>query len=275
MSDKLLQSCLILCNPIDSSPPGFPVPGILQARTPEWVAISFSNAGKWKVKVKSLSRVRLLATPWTAAYQAPPSIELFRQEYWSGVPLPSPKKPCKYFKNILLLKYTKIISNIKNHRPEVTITNIIIMKKFEIVWELPKHDIETQSEQSLLKKIIDGLAQHKVAMNLQTVLKNTISANCNKHRFCCSDAQSCPTFCDPHGLQQVRLPCSSLSPGICSISWTLSWWCYPTISSCVVAFCTCPQSFPASGSFPVSQFFTSGGQCIGTSTLASVLPMNI
>ena len=87
---KSLQSCLTLCDPIDGSPPDSPVPGILQARTLEWVAISFSNAGKWKVEVKSLSRVRLFATPWTAAYQAPPSMEFSRQEYWSGVPLPSP-----------------------------------------------------------------------------------------------------------------------------------------------------------------------------------------
>ena len=87
---KSLQSCPTLCDPIDGSPPGSPVPGILQARTLEWVAISFSNAWKWKVKVKSLSRVRLLATSWTAAYQAPPSVGFSRQEYWSGVPLPSP-----------------------------------------------------------------------------------------------------------------------------------------------------------------------------------------
>ena len=86
---KSLQSCLTLCNPIDGSPPGSPVPGILQARTLEWVAISFSNAWKWKVKVKSLSRVQLLATSWTAAHQAPPSMGFSRQEYWSGVPLPS------------------------------------------------------------------------------------------------------------------------------------------------------------------------------------------
>ena len=79
-----------LCDPIDSSPPGSPVSGILQARTLEWVAISFTSAWKWKVKVKSLSRVRLLATPWTAAHQAPPSMGFSRQEYWSGVPLPSP-----------------------------------------------------------------------------------------------------------------------------------------------------------------------------------------
>ena len=87
---KWLQSCPTLCDPIDGSPPGPAIPGILQARTLEWVAISFSNAWKWKVKVKSLSRVWLLATSWTAAYQAPPSMGFSRQEYWSGVPLPSP-----------------------------------------------------------------------------------------------------------------------------------------------------------------------------------------
>ena len=87
---KSLQSCPTLCDPIDGSSPGSSVPGILQARTLEWVAISFSNACEWKVKVKSLSRVRLLATPWTAAYQAPPSMGFSRQDYWSGVPLPSP-----------------------------------------------------------------------------------------------------------------------------------------------------------------------------------------
>ena len=87
---KLLQSCPTLCDPIDGSLPGSPVPGILQARTLEWVAISnFSNAWKWKVKVKSLSGVQLLASPWTAAYQAPPSMGFSKQEYWSGVPLPS------------------------------------------------------------------------------------------------------------------------------------------------------------------------------------------
>ena len=88
---KSLQSCPSLCDPIDGSPPGSPIPGILQARTLERVAISFSNAWKWKVKVKSLSHAQLLATPWTAAYQAPPSMGFSRQEYWSGVPLPSPK----------------------------------------------------------------------------------------------------------------------------------------------------------------------------------------
>ena len=92
---KLLQSCPTLCDPIDGSPPGSAIPGILQARILEWVAISFSNAWKWKVKL--LSRVRLLATPWTAAYQAPPSMGFSRQEYWSGVPLPSPETYVNFF----------------------------------------------------------------------------------------------------------------------------------------------------------------------------------
>ena len=87
---KSLQSCLTLCDPIDSGPLDSPVPGILQARTLEWVAISFSNAWKWKVKVESLSCVQLLATPWTAPCQAPLLMGFSRQEYWSGVPLPSP-----------------------------------------------------------------------------------------------------------------------------------------------------------------------------------------
>ena len=87
---KLLQSCPTLCDAIGGSPPGSPVLGILQARILEWVAISFPNAWKWKGKVKSLSPVWLFATPWTAAYQAPPSMGFSRQGYWSGVPLPSP-----------------------------------------------------------------------------------------------------------------------------------------------------------------------------------------
>ena len=81
---KSLQLCPTLCDPIDGSPPGSPVPGILQARILEWAAISSSNAWKWKVKVKSLSRVWLVATPWTAAYQAPLSTGFSRQGHWSG-----------------------------------------------------------------------------------------------------------------------------------------------------------------------------------------------
>ena len=85
---KSLQSCLTLCDPIDGSPPGSPVPGILQARALVWVAISFCNAWKWKVKARSLSRVRLFATPWTEAHQAPLSMGWSRQDYWSMLPFP-------------------------------------------------------------------------------------------------------------------------------------------------------------------------------------------
>ena len=85
---------------MDGSPPGSPVPGILQARTLEWVAISFSNAWKWKVKVKSLSRVRLFMTPWTPAYQAPPPMGFSRQEYWSELPLPSPDNSLQLGKTV-------------------------------------------------------------------------------------------------------------------------------------------------------------------------------
>ena len=105
---KSLQLCPTLCNPRDGSPPGSPIPGILQERTLEWVAISFSIAGKWKVKVKSLSHVRLLATPWTAAYQAPLSMGFARQEYWSGLSLSS---PFRYDLNQIPYDYTVEVTN--------------------------------------------------------------------------------------------------------------------------------------------------------------------
>ena len=95
-------SCVWLCDPIDDSPPGSPVPGILQGRTLEWATISFSSAWKWKVKVKSLSCVWPSATPWTTAHQAPPSMGFSRQEYWSGVPLPSPPYGAVEFKKRML-----------------------------------------------------------------------------------------------------------------------------------------------------------------------------
>jgi len=105
---KSRRSCPTLCDPIDGSPPGSPVPGILQARTLKWVAISFSNAWKWEVKVKSLSRVRLLATPRTAAYQAPPSMGFSRQEYWSRVPLPSPEVSYLTFQRKIIIPVSSI-----------------------------------------------------------------------------------------------------------------------------------------------------------------------
>ena len=105
---KSLQSCPTLCHPIDGSPPGSPIPGILQARTVEWVAISFSNAWKWKVKVKSLSHVQPSVTPWTAAFQAPLSMGFSRQEDWRGVPLPSPCDPD--IKHINIKVYISIVT---------------------------------------------------------------------------------------------------------------------------------------------------------------------
>ena len=106
---KSLQSCPTLCDPIDGSPPGSPFPGILQARTLEWVAISFSNAWKWKVKVKLLSRVCLLATTWTAAHQDPLSMGFSRQEYWSAVSLPSPKEISSLSHSIVYLYFFALI----------------------------------------------------------------------------------------------------------------------------------------------------------------------
>ena len=117
-----------LCNPIDGSPQGFPVPGILQARTLEWVAISFSKAWKWKVEVKSLSRVRLFATPWTAAHQAPPSMGFSRQEYWSGVPPPS---PILVIRQMLL---TFFQTDPKHHR--YTARTIFLVISWTVVCEL-------------------------------------------------------------------------------------------------------------------------------------------
>ena len=107
---KYLQSCLTLCDPIDGSPPGPAIPGILQARTLEWVANSSSNAWKWKVKVKSLSSVQLLATPWAAAYQAPPSMGFSRQEYWSLVPLPFLEEISSLSHSIVFLYFFALIT---------------------------------------------------------------------------------------------------------------------------------------------------------------------
>ena len=107
---KLLQSCPTLCDPIDGSPPASPVPGILQARTLEWVAISFSNVWTWKLKGKSLSRVWLFENPWTAAYQAPPTMGFSRQEYWSGVPSPSPEEISSLSHSVVFLYFFALIA---------------------------------------------------------------------------------------------------------------------------------------------------------------------
>ena len=131
---KSLQSCPTLCHPIDGSPPESAIPGILQARTLEWVAISFSNAWKWKGKVKSLSRVQPSATPWTAAYQAPPSMGFSKQEYWSGVPF-----RIKYF-TVYLVSINLFVDKItcyKRQTPCLCITspiNAYLRKIWILVW---------------------------------------------------------------------------------------------------------------------------------------------
>ena len=120
---KSLQSCPTLCDPIDGSLPGSTVPGILQARTLEWVAISCSKVWKWKVKGKSLSRVQPLATPWTAAYQAPLSMGFSRQEYWSGVPLPSPVLPSRFPANHKC--YHPLLNPLSQFRKRVSLRYLI------------------------------------------------------------------------------------------------------------------------------------------------------
>ena len=111
---KSLQSCPTLCDPIDSSPPGSPVPGIPQERTLEWVAIAFSNAWKWKVKVKSFHHVQPSVTPWTAAFQAPLSMGFSRQGYRRGA-IAFSTLCCISEANIMLwINYTSILKIDKN-----------------------------------------------------------------------------------------------------------------------------------------------------------------
>ena len=146
---KSLQLCPTPCDPIDGSPPGSPVPGILQARTLEWIAISFSNAWKWKVKVKSLSCVQLFETSWTAAYQAAPSMGLSRQGYWSGLPLPSPTEnsieiPQKIKFRTILWSSIPLLSiyqmKMKTQIRKDIFTHMFIASLFVIVriWKEPK-----------------------------------------------------------------------------------------------------------------------------------------
>ena len=125
---KSFQSCPTLCDPIDGSPPGSPIPGILQARTLEWVAISFSNAWKWKVKGKLLSHFRPSVTPWSAAFQAPPSMGFSRQEYWSGVPLPSLPFSTRSF--LMSFKHDRKAAVKQNKKMKLCCTNISLQWQF-------------------------------------------------------------------------------------------------------------------------------------------------
>ena len=147
-SAKSLQLCPTLCDPIDGGPPGSPVPGILQARALEWVAISFSNAWKGKVKVKSLSRVRLLTTPWTAAYQAPPSMGFSRQECWSGVPLPSPSWASSCSINVAFS--SKLLQNFLPPRPSCRLGK----------WLIPASGGTTHGACSSVLLTVPGLKRH-------------------------------------------------------------------------------------------------------------------
>ena len=112
----------------------------------------------------------------------------------------------------------------------------------------------------------ESLRRYEVVLLVNKRVQNAVQFS--------SVAQSCPIL-QPHGLQHTRPPCLSPTPGVYSNSCPLSRWCHPTISSSVIPFSSPLQSFPASGSFPTSQFFTYGGQSIGVSASASVLPMNI
>ena len=160
---KSLQSCLTLCDPIDGSPPGSTIPGILQARTLEWVAISFSNPWKWKVKGKAPSRVQLLATPWAEAYQAPLSMGFSRQEYWSGVPLPSPDKRGQFGKNYEIpsqhgwkLKQGTVLSIGKNEfKPSWTLHEIDRCDPLDGS-ELQEREINVDCIVSHLDKMVKG-----------------------------------------------------------------------------------------------------------------------
>ena len=123
------------------------------------------------------------------------------------------------------------------------------------------------------EKVIKGIHTGKEEVNISLFANYMILYIVLTIHCCCSVAQSCPTLCDPHGLQHDRFPCPSLSPGDCPNSCPLSQWSHPTISSSVTLF-SCPQSFAASESFHMSQLFTSGGQSTGASASVSVFPMN-
>ena len=180
--------------------------------------------------MKTLSRVRLFKTPWTAAYQPPPSMAFSRQEYWSGVPLPS---PCSRLKDLKCQEGGHVF------RVILVSAGYRICKCFPSLWSF-----------YFLDKFIPKFSSVQ---------------------FSCSVVSD---SLRPRGPQHARPPCPSPTPGIHPNSCPLSWWCHPTISSSVIPFSSCPQSFPASGSFQMSQPFTSGGQSIGVSASTSVLPVN-
>ena len=213
---------------MNCSLPDFSIHGILQARTLEWVAISFSNAWKWKVKVKSLSHVRLLATPWIAAYQAPPSMEFSRQEYWSGVPLPSLSN------NTKRSQLEEIFCILKTNR-KLKYMDVCVIFKWNYVCGLNWwHKVNRFSVSSSIQHLILKIRNYWVIKV------------CKHQHFLLFSHQVMPDSLRPHKLQHTRFPCPSLSPWVCSNSCPLSQWCHPIILSSVTPLSSCPQSFPAS-----------------------------
>ena len=189
------------------------------------------------MKVKSLSRVRLLVTPWTTAHQAPPSMGFSRQEYWSGVPLPSLTLLTREMKIKTTMRILPHSSQIGHHQK-------VCQNKF---WR----GCGVLNSQSLLKELQLSYCYFSSVQSLSHV-----------------------RLFPPHEPQHTRPPCPSSTPRVHPNPCPLSQSCHPTVSSSVVPFSSCPQSFLASGSFQVSQLFKSGGQSIGVSASTSVLPMN-
>ena len=192
-----------------------PIHGILQARRLEWVAISFSNAWKWKVKAKSHSPVRLFMTPWTAAYQAPPSMGFSRKEYWSGVPLPSPHLTAQLSSKSTYLFLAKNIS--------------VSVPSWSLRAQKAIHRIGKKKKKAILSYIMYASVQFS-----HSVMSDSLW---------------------PHESQHARPHCPSTTPRVHSDSGLSSQWCHPAISSSVFPFSSCPQSLPASESFPMSQLF--------------------
>ena len=211
---KSPQSCPTLCDPRDSSPPGSAIPGILQARTLEWVAISFSNAWKWKVKGKLLSRVRLLAIPWTAAHQTSLSMGFSRQEYWSGEPLPSPV-------SILLVFIPVTVA-----QPKIKSSICALDTKYPafpaplLLYFFTKSQLKSSKGQVIYRYPIIRCSHLYLSLTSQCPLIQLSSqdSNFSVHQWfhcCCSVAQSCPTLCEPldcsppgssvHGISQARI----------------------------------------------------------------------
>ena len=251
--------------------------------------------------INRFSHVWLFETPWTVARQAPLSMGFSRQEYWSGLPCPPPRDlPNPGIEAAFLTSpalagrfFTASVTRDAVSVPGCarclqTLLHLLFISEcemseklswFSAIWTPPSWCRNTAfppvwspplghpSYSSATVFILEALILLR-----QELLQSSFFAvflDC-----CCSVAELCPTL-KPHGLQHARLPCPSLSPRVCWDSCPLSWWCHPAISSSVIPFSYCLQSFPTSGSFPMSQFFTSGGQSIGASTSASVLPMNI